>query len=63
MYKCPNFSASSPTLTICLILQSKMKMIFKHEKRENKGTDSSASKNTNMYDQIRKNSNCVEKHK
>ena len=63
MYKCPNFSASSPTLTICLILQSKMKIIFKHEKRENKGTDSSASKNTNMYDQIRKNSNCVEKHK
>ena len=29
-------------------------MIFKHEKRENKGTNSSASKNTNMYDQIRK---------
>ena len=50
-------------LPFCLILRSKIKMIFKHEKGKNKGTHSSTSKNINMYDQIRKNSMCVEKHK
>lgn len=66
MYKCPNFSASSPTLTICLFVsycKVRWKWFLNMKKGKIKGPTVLPVKILICMTKLEKNSNCVEKHK